>query len=46
MEERDGHLFAELSKLCRAVMPLNWSIIEPPRNANDREKAMAAEATE
>ncbi|WP_350355632.1 phage portal protein family protein [Serratia symbiotica] len=45
MEERDGHLFAELSKRRRAVMPLSWSI-EPPRNANAREKAMAAEATE
>lgn len=45
MEERDGHLFAEMSKRRRAVMPLNWSIA-PPRNASAREKSMAAEATE
>ncbi|WP_436882606.1 DUF935 domain-containing protein [Enterobacter asburiae] len=45
MEERDGHMFAELSKRRRAVMPLEWNIV-PPRNATEREKSMAASATE
>lgn len=45
MEERDGHIFAELSKRRRAVMPLAWSIT-PPRNPSARETAMAAAATE
>jgi len=45
MEERDGHIFAELSKRRRACMSLDWSIA-PPRNATDREKEMAAVATE
>ncbi|TXE27143.1 DUF935 domain-containing protein [Serratia marcescens] len=45
MEERDGHVFAELSKRRRAVMPLAWTI-KPPRNATAQEKAMAAAATE
>lgn len=45
MEERDGHMFAELSKRRRAVMPLEWNIV-PPRNASEREKSMVAAATE
>jgi phage gp29-like protein len=45
MEERDGHIFAELSKRRRAVMSLDWSIV-PPRNATAREKDMAAAAAE
>jgi phage gp29-like protein len=45
IEERDGHIFAELSKRRRAVMPLAWQIV-PPRNATAQEKSMAAAATE
>ncbi|KAF1024267.1 MAG: hypothetical protein GAK37_03165 [Pseudomonas sp.] len=41
MEERDAHLFAEMSKRKRAVLGLDWSI-EPPRNASTAEKADAA----
>lgn len=40
MEERDAHLFAEMSKRKRAVIELNWSI-EPPFNATPQEKADA-----
>lgn len=40
MEERDAHLFAEMSKRKRAVAELNWSI-EPPANATPQEKADA-----
>lgn len=40
MEERDAHLFAEMSKRKRAVLGLDWTI-EPPRNASAAEKADA-----
>lgn len=40
MEERDAHLFAEISKRKRALVPLEWRI-EPPRDANASEKADA-----
>lgn len=40
MEERDGHIFAEISKRKRAVIGLDWSV-EPPRNATAAEKADA-----
>jgi phage gp29-like protein len=36
MEERDGHVFSELSKRKRAVIKLNWDIV-PPRNATKQE---------
>lgn len=45
MEERDGHLFAEISKRRRSVMPLTWRIV-PPRHPSAQEKAMADAATE
>lgn len=45
MEERDGHLFAEMSKRRRAMLTLPWQI-KPPRNATAEEKNMAAAATE
>lgn len=40
MEEKDGHLFAEMSKRRRALLRLDWDIV-PPRNATAREKADA-----
>lgn len=40
MEERDAHLFAELSKRKRVLASINWRI-EPPRNASAAEKADA-----
>ena len=42
MEERDGHIYAEMSKRKRALLTLDYSI-EPPRNASAEEKK-AAEA--
>jgi phage gp29-like protein len=42
IEERDAHIFAELSKRKRAILTFDWSI-EPPQNASAAEKA-AAEA--
>lgn len=40
MEERDAHLFAELSKRKRVLASVSWRI-EPPRNATASEKADA-----
>ncbi len=40
MEERDAHLFAEMSKRKRAILGLDWAV-EPPRNASAAEKADA-----
>jgi phage gp29-like protein len=40
MEERDAHLFAEISKRKRVLAPLEWRIA-PPRNPTAREKADA-----
>jgi phage gp29-like protein len=45
MEERDAHLFAEVSKRKRALVPLDWRI-EPPRDASASEKADAEYLTE
>jgi len=33
MEEKDGHIFAELQKRRRALLGVNWNIV-PPRNAS------------
>ncbi|MDR1276176.1 MAG: DUF935 domain-containing protein [Candidatus Accumulibacter sp.] len=41
MEERDGHVFAELSKRKRAVIKLQWDVL-PPRNPGKEEEAGAA----
>lgn len=41
MEERDGHLFAEMEKRKNILLTLDWSI-EPPRNATTEEKNLAA----
>lgn len=40
MEERDAHLFAEISKRKRVLASLDWRI-DPPRNPTAREKADA-----
>ena len=40
MEERDGHICAELSKRKRALLGLRYQI-EPPHNATAQEKALA-----
>jgi phage gp29-like protein len=37
MEERDGHLFAEMEKRKNALLTLDWSI-EPPTNATAEEQ--------
>ncbi|KGJ86436.1 DUF935 domain-containing protein [Colwellia psychrerythraea] len=36
MEEKDGHVFAELQKRRRALLGVDWKIV-PPRNASDAE---------
>lgn len=41
MEERDGHVFSELSKRKRAVIKLPWDIV-PPRNPSRQEEAACA----
>lgn len=41
MEERDGHIYAELAKRKRAVIKLDWDI-EPPRNASKQELDLTA----
>jgi phage gp29-like protein len=41
MEERDGHVFSELSKRKRAVIKLNWDIV-PPRNPSKEEENLTA----
>jgi phage gp29-like protein len=40
MEERDGHLRAEMDKRKNAVVGLTWNIV-PPNNATAAEKALA-----
>ena len=41
MEERDAHLFAELSKRKRAVTKLDWDVVAP-RNASKAEQDLTA----
>lgn len=41
MEERDGHLFAEMEKRKNVLLTLDWSI-EPPRNASKEELNLTA----
>lgn len=38
MEEKDAHLFAELSKRRRAILGVDW-YLRPPEDANDQERA-------
>ncbi|HDD9801709.1 TPA: DUF935 domain-containing protein [Escherichia coli] len=45
MEERDGHLFAEMEKRKKALLTLDWSV-EPPRNASKAEKELTAAVDE
>lgn len=45
MEERDGHILAEMGKRKRALLTLDWDIV-PPRNATAAEKDAAAYARE
>lgn len=45
MEERDAHLFAEMSKRKRALLTLDWNIIAPT-NASAEEKNQTAQLTE
>ena len=45
MEEKDGHIFAEMSKRKRALLTLDWDV-KPPRNASKKEEDDAAYARE
>lgn len=45
MEEKDGHIFAEMAKRKRALLGLAWDI-EPPRGASGAEKRQAEAARE
>lgn len=45
MEERDGHIFAELSKRRRALLTVPWQIVPPP-NPSAAEIRLAELATE
>lgn len=45
MEEKDGHIFAEMCKRRRAVLGLPWDI-EPPNNASAAEMKAADELSE
>lgn len=40
MEEKDGHIYSEMSKRKRALLTLDWSI-DPPPNATAEEKRQA-----
>lgn len=45
MEERDAHLYSEMSKRKRSLLTVQWNIV-PPRNASDQEKKLAQEVAE
>lgn len=45
MEEKDGHIYSELDKRKQAVKSLSWQI-NPPKNATEQEKKIAAEVYE
>ncbi|KZE34171.1 DUF935 domain-containing protein [Crenobacter luteus] len=45
MEEKDAHIFAEMSKRKRAILTLDWRIA-PPRNASAAEKKQAEQLQE
>ncbi|MBJ9752738.1 DUF935 domain-containing protein [Burkholderia cepacia] len=45
MEEKDGHIFAEMSKRKRVLLTLDYDV-KPPRNANEAEKALTEEVRE
>lgn len=41
MEEKDGHIFAEMAKRRRALLTVDWDIVAP-RNASSKERKSAA----
>ena len=41
MEEKDGHIFAEMSKRKRVLLTLDWDVL-PPRDASASERKLAA----
>jgi phage gp29-like protein len=45
MEEKDGHIFADMSKRKHALLTVEWDIV-PPRNASAAEKKQAGYAKE
>jgi phage gp29-like protein len=45
MEEKDGHIMAEMGKRKRALLTVDWDIV-PPRNASAAEKKQAGYAKE
>ncbi len=45
MEEKDAHIFSEMSKRRRALLGLDWSI-EPPRNPTAQEERITDELRE
>ncbi len=45
MEERDGHICAEIGKRKRALIGLKWGI-QPPKNATAQEKTLAQNVTD
>jgi phage gp29-like protein len=45
MEERDGHIFSEMTKRKQAVNGLPWGV-KPPKNATAQEKKIAEEVYE
>lgn len=45
MEEKDGHILAEMGKRKRALLTIDWDIV-PPRNASKQEEDAAAYAKE
>jgi len=45
MEERDGHIFSELTKRKQSVNSLDWNV-RAPKNASEQEKKIAAEVAE
>lgn len=42
MEEKDGHLFAELAKRKRALLTVEWDIVPPPNPSAEETKAAEA----
>lgn len=45
MEERDGHIFSEMTKRKQAVNGLPWGV-KPPKNASEQEKKIAEDVYE
>lgn len=44
IEEKDGHIQAEMSKRKRAVIGLDWRVV-PPKNSTDAERKLAEEVS-